>query len=47
MGEASVPPAYRRDFASIGLDGYAWQLGRLGSRGALLIQQLPIPSGTS
>ena len=26
MGEASVPPAYRRDFANIGLDGYAWQL---------------------
>lgn len=25
-GEASVPPAYRRDFASIGLGGYAWQL---------------------
>ena len=26
MGEASVSPAYRRDFANIGLDGYAWQL---------------------
>ena len=25
-GEASVPPAYRRDLASIGLGGYAWQL---------------------
>ena len=25
-GEASVPPAYRRDFANIGLGGYAWQL---------------------
>ena len=21
-----MPPAYRRDFATIGLDGYAWQL---------------------
>ena len=26
MGEASAPPAYRRDFANIGLDGHAWQL---------------------
>ena len=26
MGEASVPPAYRRDLANIGLDGYAWRL---------------------
>ena len=25
-GEASVPPAHRRDLANIGLDGYAWQL---------------------
>ena len=25
-GEASVPFAYRRDFANIGLDGHAWQL---------------------
>ena len=25
-GEASVPPAYRRDFANIGLGGYAWRL---------------------
>ena len=25
-GEVSAPPAYRRDFAIIGLDGYAWQL---------------------
>lgn len=25
-GEASVPPTYRRDFADIGLGGYAWQL---------------------
>lgn len=21
-----MPPAYRRDFATIGLEGYAWQL---------------------
>ena len=26
IGEASVPPAYRRDFANIGLDGYVWRL---------------------
>lgn len=26
MGETSVPPAYRRDFANIGLDGYVWRL---------------------
>ena len=26
-------PAYRRDFANIGLGGCAWQLGCLGSRG--------------
>ena len=25
-GEASVPPTCRRDFANIGLGGYAWQL---------------------
>ena len=25
-GEASVPPAYRRDLANIGLGGYAWLL---------------------
>ena len=25
-GEASVPPAYRRDLANIGLGGYAWRL---------------------
>ena len=25
-GEASVPPAYRRDFANIGLGGHAWRL---------------------
>ena len=25
-GEASVPPAHRRDLANIGLDGYVWQL---------------------
>ena len=25
-GEASVPPAYRRDFANIELGGYAWRL---------------------
>ena len=25
-GEASVPPAYRRDLANIGLDGHAWRL---------------------
>ena len=30
MGEASTPPAYRRDFANIGLGGYA---GLLRSRG--------------
>lgn len=29
-GGGSVPPAYRRDFANIGLDGYVWQLwGRI------------------
>ena len=26
MGEASVPPAHRRDLANIGLGGHAWQL---------------------
>lgn len=26
MGETSVPPVHRRDFANIGLDGYAWRL---------------------
>ena len=25
-GEVSVPPAYRRDLANIGLDGYVWRL---------------------
>ena len=42
-----MPPAYRRVFANIGLDGYAWQLGAPRFPGALLIQQLPIPSRTS
>lgn len=33
-----VSPAYRRDFANIGLGGCAWQLGRLGSRNVAVVQ---------
>ena len=50
MREASVPPAYRRDFAIIGLGGYAWQLWGLhrlerpaGRAGALATSAQAMP----
>ena len=40
-----MPPAYRRGFANIGLDGYVWQLGRLGSRGHCSSSSYLFPAG--